>query len=130
MRLHAMLAHRVEQRDRADDVVLVVAQRIRDRFADRLEPGEMDDGVDRVLAENPIERVAVADVRVDECRPTARRSSRCGRAPPRELLARLSTMTGVHPAAITSTQVCEPMKPAPPVSRTILGMGEPSGRRC
>ena len=28
-------------------------------------------------------------------------------------------MTGVQPAAITSTQVCEPMKPVAPVSRTM-----------
>ena len=41
-----VLAHGLDQVDRADDVVRVVQHRLRDRLAHRLAPGKVDDGVE------------------------------------------------------------------------------------
>ena len=60
------LAERLGERDRGVQVVVVVFQRLRDGFADRLQPGEMDGAVDLVLGEDAFERGAVADIRLIE----------------------------------------------------------------
>ena len=50
-RAHVRALHGLQQHERAGDVVGVVAQRQLDRLADRLEPGEVDDGVDAAAVE-------------------------------------------------------------------------------
>jgi hypothetical protein len=60
--LHADRAHRLEQAQRAVDVAVVVDERLLAGFADRLQPGEMDDRRAAVAAHHRLEEVAVADV--------------------------------------------------------------------
>src|SRR6185437_13358086 len=38
------------------------------------------------------------------------------------LLTKLSSTTGAYPPRASSTTMCEPTKPAPPVTRTLSGM--------
>lgn len=58
----AVVTHYVEEDKSAADVVLVVFPGFLDTFADSLQSGEMDAGVELVLVENLLEGVAVADV--------------------------------------------------------------------
>jgi hypothetical protein len=73
--LTAELGHGLEQHHAAGDVVVVVAQRLRHRFADRLQAGEVDHGVDLVRAERGFDRRAVADVGLDELESLSRDAS-------------------------------------------------------
>ena len=57
--LHAVVARHVAQHQRAGDVVPVVLKRLLHAFAHGLEAGEVDDGVDVVLVEDGVERLAV-----------------------------------------------------------------------
>ena len=43
-------------------IVVVILQRLLHRFAHRLQPGEMDHGVNSVLAEHPAQAVSVPDI--------------------------------------------------------------------
>ena len=61
-----MALHRLEQDERADEVVLVVAEGDGDRLADGLETGEVDDGVELRPGEDLIDRCLVDEVRLDE----------------------------------------------------------------
>ncbi|ABA48535.1 hypothetical protein BURPS1710b_3148 [Burkholderia pseudomallei 1710b] len=60
--LHGALAHHAQQRQQAVEVVAVVLDGLRDRFADRLQRREMDRGRDRMRVEDPRERALVAHV--------------------------------------------------------------------
>ncbi len=60
--------HRVDQRQRAGHVVVVVHQRLCDRLADRLQAREVDHRDDRVRREDTFERGRVAHVGLDEDR--------------------------------------------------------------
>ena len=59
--LHAMVARHVEQYQRTGNVVPVVLKRLFGAFAHCLEAGEVDDGVDAVLGEGALARLAVQD---------------------------------------------------------------------
>ena len=54
--------HALDEVERALDIHLVVQQRLRDRLAHRLEPGEVDDRADVVLLEERRERLLVSNV--------------------------------------------------------------------
>ncbi len=56
--------HHLAQGQGAGQVVLVVEQRLFHRFADRLEPGKMDDAVDRLgaVGQDPPDSVTIAQV--------------------------------------------------------------------
>ena len=58
-----MATHGVEQRVRSADVVVVVFARPLDRFANRLEPGEVEHRVDRVRPKDMVQCVGIAHVR-------------------------------------------------------------------
>ena len=60
--LHAMVARHIAQHQRAGDVVPVVLQRLLHAFANRLEAGEVDDGVNVVFGEDGVKRFSVQDV--------------------------------------------------------------------
>ncbi len=70
-RLDAGPLHRRAQRQQAVQVVVVVGERLRHRFADRLQRGEMDRAADLVLGEQPVQQGAVAHVTLDESRRLA-----------------------------------------------------------
>ncbi len=59
--LHAVVAGNVEQHQRAGHVVPVVLKGLLGAFAHGLEAGEVDDGVDAVLGEGALARLAVQD---------------------------------------------------------------------
>ena len=72
-----MALHRLEQVDRARDVVVVVQQRLLRRLADGLEPREVDARVDlRDEAEQRLKLLRVAQVELDEVEPRARAVAR------------------------------------------------------
>ncbi len=60
--LHAMRPRHVAQRQGSGDVVPIVFQRLLHAFADGLECGEVDDGVDVVRGKDPLKRLPVEDV--------------------------------------------------------------------
>ena len=57
-----MVARHIAQHQRAGDVVPVVLQRLLHAFANRLEAGEVDDGVNVVFGEDGVKRFSVQDV--------------------------------------------------------------------
>jgi hypothetical protein len=65
-RLHPRRLHGLEQGDAAADVVVVIEQGLAHRLAHRLQPGEVDHGVDVVVPEHGIQCFPVADVGLDE----------------------------------------------------------------
>ena len=96
--LHARGAHRLQEPQRAHDVVVVVFERLDDRFAHGLEPCEMDDGLDFLLTEHAFERSLVADVALDEFRrPSGDRPDALGDAAVgvREIVEEHRFMTGL-----------------------------------
>ena len=54
--------HRLEERNRPADVVVVIKKRLRDRLADRLEASEMQHRVDSLPGHRAIKRAAIADI--------------------------------------------------------------------
>jgi hypothetical protein len=70
--LAAGIAHRLEQRDRAADVVLVVLERLVHRLAHGLEPGKVDDAVDGRARKRACKGLPVADIPLDELRTRTR----------------------------------------------------------
>ena len=65
---HLGFGHRLKQRQRPHHVVLVVAHRLLDRLADRLQAGEMDNAVDRVGIEYAAQPCAIPDIAFDDRR--------------------------------------------------------------
>lgn len=63
--LDTAFAHGAEQAMRADDVVVVVFERFFDGFADRFEPGKMDDRLAIKLAQGGSDGCLVADIALD-----------------------------------------------------------------
>ena len=61
-----MVAHRLAERYRRAEVIVVIFKRHLDRFSDRLESGEVNDAVDGVARENFVELFSVAHVRLIE----------------------------------------------------------------
>ena len=59
---HPVPAHGAHEREGRAEVVLVVLQRLGDRLADGLEPGEVDDGVERLVGEEVLGLVVVGEV--------------------------------------------------------------------
>ena len=68
---HLCAGHRLEQPQRTDDIVVVIAHRQRHRLTDCLQAGKMDDRLDRIGRKNPVQRIGVTDVPVDQLRPLA-----------------------------------------------------------
>ena len=64
---------------RLDGVVVVVAERIGDRFRDDDGAGEMDDGLDAVLADHRADQLLVADVADDQRRGRRNSPAKAGR---------------------------------------------------
>lgn len=58
--------HGLAEHQGAGDVVLVVGKRLLDALPYRLEPGEVNHGADRMLAEQLIQQVAVSDIALDK----------------------------------------------------------------
>ena len=71
-----------------------------------------------MIAERAVDCGAVAEIRFDECRPAPGDRLDPVERPPPSCCTDCRSRTGVHPAAISSTQVCEPMNPVPPVRST------------
>ena len=63
---HAVAAHGLDHADRRADVVAVVALRVGDRPAHRLERSEVDHLVDAVVGNGPSDRVGVGRIGLDE----------------------------------------------------------------
>ena len=61
-RLDAVGGHPLQETSRAGHVVLVVAQRLGNGFADGFEGGEVKDGIETVVGEGPVEADGVANV--------------------------------------------------------------------
>ena len=61
-----MISHRVKQHKAAGDVVVVIFDRLCDRFAHRLEPCEVDHRLDFVLVKDFVHCVSVENVRLVE----------------------------------------------------------------
>ena len=59
---HTCVAHCFAECDRAADVVFIVFQRLNAGFADRLQPGEMNDRVDLLFLEDAVEPGAVTNI--------------------------------------------------------------------
>lgn len=56
------LRHHLTEGHGTAHIVVVILQRLLHRFAHRLQPGEMDHGVNSVLAEHPAQAVSVPDI--------------------------------------------------------------------
>ena len=54
--------HGCKQVERGAQIVVIVAQRLRDRFAHGLEAGEVDDRIDRLRGKQALGRIRVAQV--------------------------------------------------------------------
>ncbi len=65
---HVGMRHGRAQRDQPAHVVVVIGQRLLDRFPHRLQRGEVDDGRDARAGEQVIEQPAVADIALHELR--------------------------------------------------------------
>jgi len=70
--VHAGGLHGLQQADGADDVVVVIAQRLLHRFAHRLEPGKVHHGGGLGGLQRGLQRGAVADVALDHPQRAAR----------------------------------------------------------
>ena len=57
-----MALHGREQVERGAEVVVIVAKRLGDRLADGLEPGKVDDRIDRLRGKQALRRIRVAQV--------------------------------------------------------------------
>src|SRR5471030_1212734 len=90
-----MARHRPDEREGRTEVVLVVRQRLFHALADRFEPCKVDDRVDPLLGKELLGLVGVE-------------------------LEKLSTMRTSCPAPTSWMTVCEPMYPAPPLTRTRM----------
>ena len=96
------------QVQRADEVVVVVLQRLPDRFAHGLQAGEVDDGVDRCPGEDGVDGGLVHQVHLVEaaCLPL---SSATRRSDSSLEFTRLSMTTTSWPASCRDSTVCDPM---------------------
>src|SRR5512146_2872409 len=106
-----------EQRARLAGVVEIIAERIGDRLGHHDRSGEMDDGVYSVAQQETPHEVMISDIALDELR--------LGRYRPANPVDRLSTTRTSSPASSSSSTIWLPMKPAPPVTSTLID--EPRG---
>jgi hypothetical protein len=64
-RVNAEALHRLQRVSAQSRLFAVIAQRLPDRLADSLEPGEMDDAVNAAFPENVFKRFFIGDVRAE-----------------------------------------------------------------
>ncbi len=57
-----MLHHRLQQLDGAGEIVVVIAQRDLDGLSHGLQAGEMDDRIEVLLGEDPVDRAPIEEV--------------------------------------------------------------------
>ena len=68
-RLHRHFRHYFAQGNCPADVAIIIAQRLRYRFANRFKPGKMDDGIDLRRGEDLPQKRSVPDIAKKEHRP-------------------------------------------------------------
>jgi hypothetical protein len=79
-RFHLRVTHRLEQTQGTHHVVVVIGQRLLDRFAHRLEAGEVDDRLGAAGFQCRGQCGTVAHVAPDQCRGTAGNAPDAGQA--------------------------------------------------
>src|SRR6056297_2894599 len=70
--LDAVALHRLQQRDRAGHVIVVILQRLHDRFANQRLGAEMHHGIESALREKGIQCRAIANVGLEQLHPRQR----------------------------------------------------------